>query len=135
MRKTILRSCYECCCCCCRVCVLCALRHSCKGCQSTPPGRVCGVRVARSHAPEPRAGRAQSSTITFVADRSRLLEKNTPHRAPTPACCSRPQSTRRRHRCCICTLPSLRRMTLSAFAAAWRWHGLAASAMPLVRYE
>ena len=32
---------------------------------------------------------------------------------------------RRCHRRCICTLLTLRRMTLPAFAAASRWHGLA----------
>ena len=36
------------------------------------------------------------------------------------ACCSSQQSTRRCHRCCICTLPTLHRMTWPAFAATSR---------------
>ena len=39
------------------------------------------------------------------------------------------QSTRRCHRCCICTLLTLHRMTLPAIAAASRWHDLATTAV------
>ena len=95
----------------------------------------CAVRCACGAVTHPKA---QSSTCTFFADRSRLQRKKQylVHRTPASACCSIRQSTRRCHRCCIfCTLSGLRRMTLPAFAAASRWHGLDARAMPLVRNE
>ena len=42
-----------CCCCCCYVCVLCALRKSCEGCQSTPCAwACCAVCVRRGHTPQ-----------------------------------------------------------------------------------
>ena len=48
--------------------------------------------------------------------------------------CSSPsrQSTRRCHRCCMCILPTLRRKALLAFAATWRWHGLATRVVPVL---
>ena len=129
-KSSRLRSGYECCCCCCCccccVCVLCTLRQSCEGGQSTPPRRVvqcvrgacCAVCVARSHSPEPRARLLFS--LSAAKDKS---TQNT-----RVACCSSLQSARRCHRCCICTLPTLRRMTLPALAAASRRHGLATRA-------
>ena len=76
--------------------VCCVLRQSCEGCQSTPPGRIvqcvwgvlCGVRVARSHAPEPRA-----PPITTFADRSRLQRRKTNSTQSSSVSSSR-QSTR-----------------------------------------
>ena len=68
--------------------------------------------------------RAHSTTTNFFADRSRPKKKPA-HRTPPSS-----QSTRRSYRCCICTLPTLRRMTLPAFAAASRRHGLATGASP-----
>ena len=58
--------------------------------------------------------RAQSAT-TFFADRLRLQQKQTSYRAAASACCSSRQSTRRCHRCCVCTLPTLRRLWLHDF--------------------
>ena len=76
------------------------------------------VRCACGAVTRPKA----ESAITFFADRSRLQQNNTAHRAPASACCSSSQNTRRRHLCSICTLPRLHRMTLPAFggpALAW----------------
>ena len=76
------------------------------------------VRCACGAVTRPRA----QSTITFFADRSRLQQNKTAHGAPASACCSSPQNTRRCHRCCICTLSILRRITLPAFGGlvlAW----------------
>ena len=73
-------------------------------------GVLCGVRVL-PQSPEPRA--PLSFSLTRV---------------------SRGQNTRRCHPCCICTLPTLHRMTLLAFAGASRWHALATRDMPFLRY-
>ena len=80
-------------------------------------GAMCSVCVGRAVrcacvAPKPKARQVFSLT------RSRLLQKRTAHRAPASACCSSRQSTRWCHRCCICTLPTLRRVTLPVFTAA-----------------
>ena len=95
-----------------------ALWHSCEGCQLTPFawGVLCGVRVGRSHAPEPRA-RSLFSLTARVCSKTK-----TAHRAPASACCSSPQNTWRCNRCCICTPPRLRRITIPAcggLALAW----------------
>ena len=79
---------------------------------------MCSVRAGRAVrcacvAPEPKARRLLFSLTGRVCSK-----KKTAHRAPASACCSSRQSTRLCHRCCICTLPTLRRMTLPAFAAA-----------------
>ena len=73
-------------------------------------GACCAMCVCRP--------KAQSAT-SFFSDWSRLQQKkNSTQSTRVSMYCSSRQSTRRCHRCCICTLPTLRRMTLPAFAAA-----------------
>ena len=122
-----LRSGYECwwwwCCCCCSaaaawcVCSMLYGSHA-KAVNRRHRGAMCSVCVGRAVrcagvALEPTARRLLFSLTGRVCS-----TKKTAHRAPASACCSSRQSTRRCHLCCICTLPTLRRMTLTAFAAA-----------------
>ena len=86
-------------------------------------GRAVRVRVARSHAPESRTRRVFSLTARVCRKKKQV------QRAPASTCCNSRQSTRGCHRCCICTLPTLRRTTLPAIAAASRWHGLVTRAI------
>ena len=81
-------------------------------------GTMCSVGVGRSVrcacvAPKPKARQVFSLTVRVCSSRKRTGDS-----APASACCSSRQSTRRCHRCCICTLPTLLRMTLPALAAA-----------------
>ena len=87
-KNSRLRSGYECCCCCCCcccVCVLCALRQSYEGCQSTPPRRVvqcvrgacCAVCVCR-----PRAQRTTTFSLTaHVCSKKKSKERPRQHAA------------------------------------------------------
>ena len=121
VEKNRLRSGYECCCCCCcsaAVCDICctAISHA-KAVNRRHRGAMCSVCVGRAVwcacvAPKPKARQFFSLTGRVCS------RKRTAHRAPASACCSSRQSTRRCHRCCICTLPTLLRMTLPALAAA-----------------
>ena len=92
-------------------------------------GAMCSVCVQRAArcacvAPEPTTRQLLYSLTGRAC--SKKKQKQHTHGAPASACCSNRHSTRRcRHRCCICTLPPLRRLTLPAFAAASHWHGLA----------
>ena len=63
---------------------------------------------------------APTPKAQVFADRSRLQQKKNSIQSTRVSmmCCSSRQSTRRCHRCCICTLPTLHRMSLPAFAAA-----------------
>ena len=107
-----VRSGYECCCYCCCVCALCFTAIMRRLSQSTPCawGVLCGVRVAWSHAPEPRA-RSFFSLTARVCSKN----KNSTQSTRVSPCRSSPQNIRRCQRCCICPLPRLRRVTLPAF--------------------
>ena len=132
-----LRSGYECCCCCCcsaaaARCVIMLYGSHAKAVNRRHRGAMCSVCVGRAVrsacvAPKPKARQVFSLTGRVCS------RKKKAHRAPASACCSSRQSTRRCHRFCICTLPTLRCMTLPAFAAASCWHGLATRAMPSLR--
>ena len=91
-------------------------------------GVLCVVRVARSHAQEPRARQLFSLTARVCS------KKKTAHRAPASACCSSRPSTRRCHRW-LHLHPAKPQPHDFAFAVASRWHGLAARVMAFVRYE
>ena len=124
-----LRLGYDCCCCCCCSAAAAALplllgvlsmlygSHA-KAVNKRHRGAMCSVCVGRAVrcacvAPKPKAQRQFFSLTGRICSR-----KRTAHRAPESACCSSRQSTRRCHRFCICTLSTLRCMTLPAFTAA-----------------
>ena len=102
----------DCCCCCCAcvwaLCSAAAMRRvSIDATGARCAGRAWGVLCCVCGAVTcPRA----QSTTTFFADCSKR-KQHTEHRMLQ-------YNTQRCHRCCICTLPTLRRMTLPAFAVA-----------------
>ena len=128
--------CSCCCCCCsaawlllCRCCCVCSTLYGSHAkaidatgarCAVCAWGVLCDVHVSLQS--------PQHGDYIFFVDRSSLQQKKTAHRPPASACCGGRQRTRRCNRCCICTLPTLRCMTLLTFAAASRWHGLATGA-------
>ena len=120
--------CCCCCCCCCCVCALCSTavirRPSIDAtgarCAVRAWGVLFGVRVARSHAPEPGARLLFSLT-------ARVCSKKNAHTHRAPA------AVVYKARDGVFTLPTLRSMILPALATASRWHGFATPAMPLVR--
>ena len=99
------------------MCPIYAVRQSCEGCQQTPPAGY--VQYVRGACCAMCVCCPKAESTSFFADRSRLQQKkNSTQSTRVSMCCSSRQSTRRCHRWCICTLPTLRRVSLPAFAAA-----------------
>ena len=103
--------CCSCCCCAC-VCALCSttvmprvsIDATGARCAVRAWGVLCGVRVARSHAPDPRALLLLSS---LTAEKTNSTQQS----SRVSACCSSSRPNKRRcYRCCIYTLPTLRRV-------------------------
>ena len=112
------------------MCVFCAQRQSCEGCQSTPCawGVLCGVRVVRSHAPEPRA----RSLFSLTARVCSKTKQHTEHPRQHAAVVHKTHGGVIDSASAPCQDSAAR---LCRPSAASRWHGIAARAMPLERYQ